>query len=152
MDIAVTRRAVIALTAVAWIGGPAVAFAAPEHFTVHLSGAHEVPPVHTSGTATAKLGWNPSTRIVTWNVQYEHLSSPATMAHFHGPAAPGKNGPVQVWLSKKGASSVPDPIKGRAKLSPTQAKEFTEGQWYINIHTKDHPAGEIRGQVEPPKG
>ncbi|MBV8471971.1 MAG: CHRD domain-containing protein, partial [Hyphomicrobiales bacterium] len=25
------------------------------------------------------------------------------------------------------------------------------GQWYINIHTKDHPDGEIRGQVAPPK-
>jgi CHRD domain len=24
-------------------------------------------------------------------------------------------------------------------------------EWYINIHTKAHPPGEMRGQVMPPK-
>jgi CHRD domain len=43
-------------------------------------------------------------------------------------------------------------IKGNATLTPDQAKEFSAGQWYINVHTNKNPEGEIRGQVNPPKG
>jgi hypothetical protein len=30
-------------------------------------------------------------------------------------------------------------------------EQFFAGEWYINVHTQDHQAGEIRGQVMPPK-
>jgi len=33
-----------------------------------------------------------------------------------------------------------------------QAQQFMAGDWYVNVHTKEHPGGEIRGQVMPPKG
>jgi hypothetical protein len=72
------------------------------------------------------------------------------MAHFHGPAASGKNAPVKVWLSEKGAA-VTSPINGSATLSPADAQEFLSGEMYVNVHTKNHPAGEMRGQVQPPK-
>ena len=110
-----------------------------------------MPPVQTAGGGTADLTYDPTTRVVTWSVTYSGLSSPATMAHFHGPAAEGKNAPVVVWLSKQG-SPAESPIKGEATLSPEQAQQFTAGEMYINVHTRDHPAGEIRGQVTPPKG
>ncbi|HVC61515.1 MAG TPA: CHRD domain-containing protein [Acetobacteraceae bacterium] len=127
-----------------------IALAAPASFTVPLSGAQQVPPVTTSGSGTATLSYNAGTHMVTWSVAYSGLSSPATMAHFHGPAAAGKNGPVTLWLSKKGAP-VSSPITGKARLTAAQAKQFMAGEWYVNVHTKDHPAGEIRGQVMPPK-
>ena len=73
------------------------------------------------------------------------------MAHFHGPAAAGKNGPVVVWLTKQG-SPAENPMKGEATLTPDQAQQFAAGEWYINVHTQSHPGGEIRGQVMPPKG
>jgi hypothetical protein len=73
------------------------------------------------------------------------------MAHFHGPAELGKNGPVALWVSQQG-SPVENPIKGQATLTPEQAAQFTAGQWYINVHTQAHPGGEIRAQVTPPKG
>jgi CHRD domain len=77
------------------------------------------------------------------------LSGPVTMAHFHnGPA--GKNGPVVIWLTKKGSATA-GAIKGKTTLTAEQAKQFEAGDWYINVHTKEHPAGEIRGQVIPPK-
>jgi hypothetical protein len=124
--------------------------AASLSFTVPLSGAQQVPPVQTSGSGTADLTFDPATRVVTWSVTYNGLSSPATMAHFHGPTGAGKNAGVLVWLTKRGAP-VSSPITGSATLTPAQAREFMAGQIYINLHTQEHPAGEIRGQVMPPK-
>ena len=99
----------------------------------------------------ADLTYDPTTRVVTWNITYSGLSSPATMAHFHGPAEKGKNASVVIWLTTQGSPPA-NPITGKATLSPDQAKQFEAGLWYINLHTKSHPAGEIRGQVVPPKG
>jgi CHRD domain len=146
-----SRRAVIVfagvLSAAASIG---LAHAAPQSFTVALSGAQQVPPVTTTGSGTADLTWDPATRIVTWSITFSGLSSDATMAHFHNGGA-GKNGPVVVWLSTRGQPPS-SPITGTATLTPTQAAQFAMGDWYINVHSKLHPAGEIRGQVVPPKG
>ena len=124
--------------------------AAPQSFSVPLTGAQQVPPVQTAGTGTAALTYDPSTRVLTWSVSYSGLAGPATMAHFHGPAELGKNGPVALWVSQQG-SPVENPIKGQATLTPDQAAQFTAGQWYINVHTQAHPGGEIRAQVTPPK-
>ncbi|MDE2583289.1 MAG: CHRD domain-containing protein [Rhodospirillales bacterium] len=151
MEASLSRRAVILGAAAGLLGSAAVARAAPMSFTVALSGAQQVPPVATKGHGTAHLTYNPANRMLSWSVSYQDMSSPVTMAHFHGPAPAGKNAKVQIWISRKGAK-VPDPIKGSAKLTPAQAKQFLAGMWYINVHTKDHPPGEIRGQVKPPMG
>ncbi|MEJ2376164.1 MAG: CHRD domain-containing protein [Pseudolabrys sp.] len=118
-------------------------------FKVSLSGSQQVPPVKTSGKGTANLTWNAKTRMVTWHITYSHMSSPVTMAHFHD-GAKGKNGSVEIWLTKKG-KPVKSPITGKAKLSVSEVKQLKAGDWYINVHTKEHPAGEIRGQVMLPK-
>lgn len=131
-----------------WAAG--LALAAPTPFTVQLSGTQQVPPVQTGGGGTANLTYDPATRVVTWSITYNGLSSPVTMAHFHGPAGASQNAPVLIWLTKQG-SPVESPIKGEATLTPEQAQQFTAGEMYINVHTRDHPAGEIRGQVTPPK-
>jgi hypothetical protein len=136
------------LAGVAWAGA---ALAEPVSFKVPLTGAQCVPPVDTAGSGTANLIYDPTTRVVTWNIPYSGLSSPTTMAHFHGPAKLGKNGPVVIWLNKQGAPP-PNPMTGSATLTPEQAKQFSAGEWYVNVHTESHPAGEIRGQVIPPKG
>lgn len=137
----------ISLICLAWAGATT---AAPVSFTVDLTGAQQVPPVQTTGTGKADLTYDPSTRAVTWSISFSGLSSTATMAHFHGPAAVGANGPVIIWLSKQGTPPV-SPIKGDATLTPAQADQFAAGMWYINLHSQDHPAGEIRGQVILPK-
>jgi len=124
--------------------------AASMSFTVALSGAQQVPPVTSPGSGTANLTYDPATHVLTWSVTYSGLSSAVTMAHFHGPAAAGANGPVIIWISKKG-EAVPSPVTGETTLTPEQAQQFMAGQWYINVHSKDHPPGEIRGQVIPPK-
>lgn len=151
MRIAVCRRLILPsaclLGVVLW-ASPLLA--APESFKVSLTGEQQVPPVQTTGTGTAELTYDPTTHMLKWVITYSGLSGPVTMAHFHGPASAGKNGPVQVWLMKKG-SPVDSPIKGAATITPEQAKQFEAGEWYINVHTEAHPGGEIRAQVMPPK-
>jgi CHRD domain len=151
MTMAIFRRALslaVGVAAMIWAAG---AQAAPQSVNVSLNGAQETPPVETAGTGTADLTYDPATRVVTWTISYSGLSGPATMAHFHGPGAtPGKS-VVVVWLTKQG-SAAESPVKGEATLTPEQAQQFTAGEWYINVHTQAHPAGEVRGQVTPPKG
>ena len=147
----ILRRSALAFAGAVLAGFMVSAQAAPVSFSVPLTGAQQVPPVQTQGSGKADLTYDPSTRVVTWTITFSGLSSPATMAHFHGPAAEGKNAGVKVWLSHKG-SAVTSPVKGEATLSTQDAQEFAAGQFYINVHTKDHPSGEIRGQVMPPKG
>ena len=93
-----------------------------------------MPPVDTSGAGTADLTYDPATREVTWNITYSGLSSPVTMAHFHGPAKEGQNGPVVIWLTMQGSQPT-NPINGSATLTPEQAKQFSDGEWYVNVHT-----------------
>lgn len=141
---------VLALACCTWLASAYVTQAAPLSFTVNLTGGEQVPPVATAGKGVAALSYDPATRLLTWSVTYSGLSSPATMAHFHGPAPAGKNAGVQIWMSAQGAPPT-SPIKGQATLTASQAEQLTAGEWYINVHTADHPAGEIRGQVIPPK-
>jgi hypothetical protein len=146
----VLRRSLIALAALAWAWPTGAALAAAMSFNVSLTGAQQIPPVDTKGGGTAHLTYDPAARVATWSIAYSNLTGPVTMAHFHD-GAQGQNGPVTIWLSTKG-SPVSSPITGKATLTPQQAQQFTAGQWYINLHTNAHPAGEIRGQVTPPKG
>jgi hypothetical protein len=150
MKMSIIRNGVIlAACLIAVAAWTATSKAASQSFKVALTGAQQVPPVQTSGTGTAELTYDPATRVLTWDLTYSGLSGPATMAHFHAAAA-GKNGPPVIWLSPKG-SPVQSPVKGEATLTPEQAQQFSAGEWYINVHTQDHQAGEIRGQVTPPK-
>ena len=143
------RALAMSMAFAAWAAWPWPVNAAPISFKVPLSGGQEVPPVFPSGTGTADLTYDPATRVVTWAVTYSGLSSPATMAHFHGPGQPGKNAPVVIWLTKQG-SPAESPINGQATLTPDQARQFEASDWYINIHTQAHPDGEIRGLVLTP--
>jgi len=152
MSVSISRRLFAAAACVAGIAAFAVAGqAAPLSFKVPLTGAQQVPPVATSGKGTADITYDPATRMLTWSISYEGLAATATMAHFHGPAPEGKNGPVVIWLSHKGSPAA-SPIKGEATLTPEQAAQFMAGAWYINVHSQAYPGGEIRGQVIPPKG
>jgi hypothetical protein len=139
-----------AIACFTWATAVVGAKAAPTSFTVQLAGSQVVPAVTSSGTGVANLTYDPASRLLTWSITYTGLSSPVTMAHFHGPAAPGKNSGPVIPISHGGA--VKSPMKGKATLTPAQAKELAAGDWYINLHTKGHPDGEVRGQVMLPKG
>jgi hypothetical protein len=144
-----SRRAVMvlggAVSAAAVVG---LAQAAPQTFSVRLSGAEQVPPVASPGTGTVYFTWDPPSSELTWSATFSGLSSPATMAHIHN-GGKGKNGPVVLWLSTRGAPPE-SPFGGSATLTPTQVSQLKAGDWYVNLHSKNHPAGELRGQVVLP--
>lgn len=91
----------------------------------------------------------------------------ATMAHIHL-GAEGEDGPVVVWLyptdqqeprTKDGrftgtlaegtftADDFVGPLAGQSLRDLVNA--LRERGAYVNVHTEDHPKGEIRGQIEP---
>jgi hypothetical protein len=69
-----------------------------------------------------------------------------TVAHIHL-GAPGDAGPPIITLTKgeNGVWSVP----AGSKLSDEQYTSFKSGNLYVNVHSAEHKAGEIRGQLKP---
>jgi len=113
--------------------------------STRLSGTKEVPPVGGIGYGTIEAHLNRQTNVLAWTVTYAGLSGPLTGAHFHGPALPTENAPVQVPFT----GNLGSPIQGVARLTPAQAADFLAGKWYVNLHTAAHPGGEIRAQLPP---
>ncbi len=111
--------------------------------TARLSGANEVPAATSNGTGTLSANLDKKTSVLSWTVTYSGLSGPATGGHFHGPAKAGQNAGVALPFT----GSLESPIRGTATLTPAQMDAVMNGNWYVNLHTAAHPAGEIRGQV-----
>jgi hypothetical protein len=111
-------------------------------YNVELKGSQEVPANDTTGTGAAAVTYDSATKLLTWKVTYSGLSGPATAAHIHGPAEPGKNAPVVIGFPKPES-----PIEGSATLTDAQAADLAAGKLYINVHTAANKGGEIRGQL-----
>jgi hypothetical protein len=138
------RHALLAAAAcAALIISAGAALAATETFTATMDGKTEVPSKTTNGTGAVRATLDTNTKVLTWDATFSGLTGPATMAHFHGPAAPGANAPVVVpWQNP-----VSSPLHGQATLTDAQIQQLEAGQWYANVHTAANPAGEIRGQM-----
>jgi CHRD domain len=122
------------------------AHAATLTFKASLAGASETPPTTSAGIGVVNATLDTNTKTFTYLVGYSGLTGPATMAHFHGPAAVGAKGPPVLPVA-----ATPSPIKGEAVLTDAQIAGLEAGLWYFNIHTATFPAGEVRGQVLPVK-
>ncbi len=110
-----------------------------------LSGDAEVPPVATTASGTGAITINPD-MTVSGKVTTSGVA--ATMAHIHVGKA-GANGAVVVTLAKSGDNVwlVPD----GTRLSEAAYQSYKAGELYVNVHSAEHKAGEIRGQLNPPK-
>jgi len=145
------RRSVLGICVGSAAGAALLASGAPSYaatttFKADLKGSSEVPPNQTTGTGSVTATYDPGTKALTWNGTFSGLTGPAAAAHFHGPAEAGKNAGVQIWISEKG-KPIASPFKGTAQLTDAQASDLMNGQWYVNVHTKANPGGEIRGQL-----
>jgi hypothetical protein len=132
------------------------------NFEAVLSGSEEVPPVDTDASGHATFALNESETELQYTLEVSNISN-MTQAHIHL-GAPGENGPVvaflfaqdtpgaisAIGLQAEGAITSDDlvgPLEGE-DLSDLIA-EIESGNTYVNVHTTQNPAGEIRGQILP---
>jgi CHRD domain len=134
------RSLVLAGFAVMFAGS---ASAATVKFHATLDAASEVPPSKSTGSGEATMSLDTATHELTYDVTFKGFSSEVTAAHIHGPAEPSKNAGVVVPLGNAPKS----PIHGSAKLTPEQEQQLTAGLYYVNVHSKNFPAGAVRGQL-----
>jgi hypothetical protein len=142
------RGGVAALALIALIACSAQAMAIKIPIAAYLSGGGEVPANNSPAKGVMEGTFDTDTNTLTWTVTYSGLSSAPIGAHFHGPVSylgltPEENAPIQVATPGDLAS----PFHGVAKIDNDQAKDLKDGRWYFNLHSKNFPAGEIRGPV-----
>lgn len=137
----------------------------PQEYHAHLGGdPHDV---ETDASGEARFQVNEDGTEAHYEVIVENICN-VTQAHIHL-GDEGEDGPVVVWLYPEEGME-PERIDGR--FSGTLAEgviteaEFV-GEWentdfedvvaifeekgaYVNVHTEDHPGGELRGQIQPP--
>jgi len=82
-----------------------------------------------------------------YDITYTNLSSPAFLAHIHGPASPTTSAGVLVGFPNPSGTS--GNLSGSLVLSPQELAFILSGQTYLNIHTTSNGGGEIRGQIWP---
>ena len=133
-----TRWLSLGLSAIFLVCGPV--YADQMKFTANLAPG---PGITSSGKGAANASLDTATKTLTWTGEYSGLSGPATAAHIHGPADPGKDAGVVVPFT----GSLVSPIKGSATLTDAQIAQLEAGKWYVNIHTAANKDGEIRGQL-----
>lgn len=112
-------------------------------FVAALSGDQENPPVTTNGRGISAFHYTIGQLTLDVNVQFTELSSNVTGAHLHQ-GAPGENGSVIVDLSQLIDGNT---IRGSVDLTAFDLFSLFTGNVYVNVHTTDHPGGEIRGQL-----
>jgi hypothetical protein len=110
-------------------------------FTAELDGNQEVPPVPTPATGSAYFVMDRAANTLTLRLTYSGLTAGEVGAHIHGFAAPGATAGIKFGL----------PI-GNTKTAVWNFAEADEaniiaGLCYVNIHSANFGAGEIRGQI-----
>jgi hypothetical protein len=151
---AVLAAAVIALGALACGDDDEPTGPVQEQFSVTLNGASERPdPVTTTATGTATLSFT-GTGSITYSVTVSDLSADPVGAHIHGPADVNTAASIIVGLTPLANLLTGTLVSGTISGTDDPAISLDSlkvllrnGNAYLNVHTADHEAGEIRGQI-----
>lgn len=158
-----TYRIVLIVLAIVLASVTAVAAGSgPRNFRAHLTGEGAGTDSQGQGQAIFRFSKDGETlhyKLIVANIEN------VTMAHIHVSADPGGSGPPALWLYP--SAPPPQLIPGRSDgvLAQGQATAadlvgpltgatlddlrmaIQEGRTYVNVHTQQYPAGEIRGQI-----
>ena len=143
MHIRIVCRRLVVFALAAFLSAATSAYAQTLKFKANMDATQEVPSNDSKGKGTADLTYDTATKNLNWTITFDGLTGPAAVAHFHGPAEPGKNAGVALLIGQNPTS----PAKGSATLTEAQAADLIAGRWYVNVHTAANKGGEIRGQV-----
>ena len=116
-------------------------------FQALLLGSNEVPPTASGGFGVSIFVYDFNTNMFEISTGFVGLSAAPVGGHIHrGPA--GVNGPIIFNFS----STLPNAAAGSSEptngvLSEADEVELFAGNLYVNLHTPQFPAGEIRGQL-----
>jgi hypothetical protein len=119
-----------------------------EIYTAQLNGANEAPtPVTTTATGHAVvtiLG-----NVVTWKVDIDTPIDSMTAGHIHRRASDSVAGNVQIPFAvvASGVGFTGNAATGSATPEDSILGIIRAGRSYVNIHTKAHAGGEIRGTL-----
>jgi len=128
------------------IGGAGGTSANTQTFNMSLTGTQEVPANTSAATGNVQVMLNKATGAITVTGSFQNLSSTATAAHIHGPAAVGSTAAVIMPLTVPSATS--GTVTGTATMSTVQMNDMLNQMTYVNIHSTMFPDGEIRAQVK----
>jgi len=115
---------------------------------IQMTGAQETPAVSTSATGTIDAEYNRLTKTLSYKFTFSGLTDSTTAAHIHGLAEAGVPAPVvqtfSPWPKVKAGSYSGTLLVDGVKITET---DLLAGRYYINVHSKVFPSGEIRGQL-----
>lgn len=127
--------------------------------------------VPSTGSGTLNVFYTKETRTLNYTVIWSGLSDSVVAMHIHGLAPVGFNaGVVQHIISGVGSSTGTNGAQFSAQTTATSRYRFSKSgtisgtfqvdgfivkeqdllnaMYYVNIHTKTNPGGEIRGQIK----
>ena len=142
-------------------------------FNIAVDGGQEVPATASTAVGAAQLLYDTDTQLFDFDLMVFGIDladlldvgANSTPVHIHYGAA-GVNGGIAVDLGYFASFAddglgirleIQDALFGGVQgnlttdLSTNEAALFA-GELYVNIHTTDYPAGEIRGQIVPEPG
>ena len=134
----------------AWTTRPATSPA----YVASMNGALETPANNAKGTGTATFTLT-GTKL-RYSIEVHDLSGAPTMAHIHVGARGVAGPPVYTFSLKAGSGMSGTIAEGTIDLTKDASsgvpgdslrKLLDNGNAYVNVHTKNFPGGEIRGQV-----
>jgi Cu/Zn superoxide dismutase len=133
-----------------WTSRPA---SRSDKYVAEMNGAQETPANNGKATGHAELTLD-GTKL-RFAVEVKDLSGPATAAHIHvGPS--GVAGPPVYTFQLKSKDPTGSVAEGMIDLTKDASSGVSgdslktllnNGNAYINVHTKNFPGGEVRGQV-----
>jgi hypothetical protein len=115
-------------------------------FNATLTGAQEVPPTGSTAIGSGIVVLDQAQTTITVNLSFTGLAANATMAHIHGPGAPGVSAPIIIPFTGFPAATS-GTYSNSFAITPTQVSQLQNGLCYLNIHNGTFPNGEIRGQL-----